>query len=316
MCRREGKRGRRSALIQRMSRSSVSFLTFILIFSSYLSAFVFSLRYLKAERWSPIVVQILGKAKSFAFTRLWVWSEQLYITGCIWTPCNFHSSKSLPAFRCVLLRWQLHLFFLTFFKKTTLSTTFSSTGWRKCFLSHNNTWILYRSIFQLLRTGKQCFFGVNFFFHDISITQLFSFFEKKNTNLSNLSVSNARHTYIIFNFRPHFRHQHTLITPPTFFHQFLKYHLQSYRKRVNWDDLFRRFCFLFPKNIFQRNRLFISISKRTIFPVIKKRVRFLMTKNIRIFSVRRHWVWWCWPPFIRSSPSVPSYSVALVVWYS
>ena len=100
-----------------MSRSRVSLLTLILIFSSYLSAFVFSLRYLKAQRCSPIVVRILGKAKSLAFTRQWVWSKQIYITGYTRTPCVFHSSKTLPAFRCVLLRWQLHLFIFTFLKK-------------------------------------------------------------------------------------------------------------------------------------------------------------------------------------------------------
>eukprot|EP00493_Phyllostaurus_siculus_P000359 UN00361 len=48
---------------------------------------------------------------------------------------------------------------------------------------------------------------------------------------SNVSLSFIQRTSIFSKFRLHFRHQHTLITHPTCFHQILKYHLNSYRKR-------------------------------------------------------------------------------------
>ena len=76
-----------------------------------------------------------------------------------------------------------------------------------------------------------CCFCPHFCSSFIYFNQSTFFFRKKNIP-SNLSTTFIQRACIFSKFRLHFRHQHTLITHPQYFHQKLKYHLNPYRKRV------------------------------------------------------------------------------------
>ena len=110
------------------------------------------------------------------------------------------------------------MFFFAFFQKQQY---LFSMQLKKLFHLAKQMWnfcTLCRSIFQ-----------VSTFF----TFETFSFFTKNI--FQNLSLSNVLHTYIILKFWLHFRDQHTLITLSPYFHQKLKYHLPSYRKRGTWS---------------------------------------------------------------------------------